>query len=77
MVRVPPPPPVPKGLTWRNAAYALQWWVFAAFAVFMYLRMLRDETLAERARRTGEQEPEPLGDNGPRESPRTADLGHP
>jgi surfeit locus 1 family protein len=26
----------------RNAAYALQWWVFAAFAVFMAIRMARD-----------------------------------
>jgi surfeit locus 1 family protein len=26
----------------RNAAYALQWWVFAAFAVFMAVRMARD-----------------------------------
>jgi len=26
----------------RNAAYALQWWVFAAFTVFMAIRMVRD-----------------------------------
>jgi surfeit locus 1 family protein len=26
----------------RNAAYALQWWVFAAFTVFMAIRMARD-----------------------------------
>jgi len=23
------------GLLWRNAAYALQWWVFALFAAYM------------------------------------------
>ncbi len=38
-----PPPEVPTGLTWRNAAYALQWWVFAAFALWMWGKMVRDE----------------------------------
>jgi surfeit locus 1 family protein len=32
----------------RNGAYALQWWVFAAFTVFMAIRMARDT-----ARRVG------------------------
>lgn len=77
LTRVPPPPPIPEGLTWRNIAYAFQWWVFAVFAVFMYGRMLRDESRAEDARRTGDDEPVELGDNDPRESPRTADLRHP
>jgi cytochrome oxidase assembly protein ShyY1 len=27
----------------RNGAYALQWWVFAAFAVVMAIRMARDQ----------------------------------
>ncbi|MDQ2758594.1 MAG: SURF1 family protein [Actinomycetota bacterium] len=47
-----PPPPAPSGLTLRNAAYALQWWVFALFAVYMYVRMVREDhqqRLAERA----------------------------
>lgn len=30
------------GLNWRNAAYALQWLVFAAFAVFFWNRFRRD-----------------------------------
>jgi len=38
-----PPPPAPSGLTLRNAAYALQWWVFAVFAVYMYARMVRED----------------------------------
>ena len=38
-----PPPEVTGGLKWRNAAYALQWWVFGGFAVFMWLRMVRDD----------------------------------
>jgi cytochrome oxidase assembly protein ShyY1 len=41
--RVPPPPLVDNGLSWRNAAYALQWWVFALFAAFMWWRMVRDD----------------------------------
>jgi cytochrome oxidase assembly protein ShyY1 len=42
-------PPEP-GVSWteglRNLAYALQWWIFGAFAVFMWWRMA-SETVAE------------------------------
>jgi len=31
----------------RNGAYALQWWVFAAFAVYLAVRIARDQELAE------------------------------
>ncbi|CAA9336168.1 MAG: Cytochrome oxidase biogenesis protein Surf1, facilitates heme A insertion [uncultured Friedmanniella sp.] len=31
----------------RNGAYALQWWVFAAFAVGLSLRMARDQELGD------------------------------
>jgi surfeit locus 1 family protein len=41
--RVPPPALVGGGLAWRNAAYALQWWVFALFAGYMWWRMVRDD----------------------------------
>ena len=41
--RVPPPALVSGGLSWRNAAYALQWWVFALFAAYMWWRMVRDD----------------------------------
>jgi cytochrome oxidase assembly protein ShyY1 len=41
--RVPPPALVGGGLEWRNAAYALQWWVFALFAAYMWWRMVRDD----------------------------------
>ncbi len=47
--RVPPPTVGEGGLQWRNAAYALQWWIFAAFAAYMWFRMVRDD--AERDRR--------------------------
>lgn len=81
LVRVPPPPPVPEGLTWRNLAYALQWWLFAAFAGWMWVRMVRDEAAAETAAGagadtgpgTGGDEPARLGENGRREPPRSAE----
>lgn len=38
-----PPPQVTGGLKWRNAAYALQWWIFGGFAAFMWWRMVRDD----------------------------------
>jgi surfeit locus 1 family protein len=41
--RVPPPGAGGGGLEWRNAAYALQWWVFALFAGYMWWRMVRDD----------------------------------
>lgn len=50
--RVPPPTPGGGGLSWRNAAYALQWWIFAAFAAYMWFRMVRDD--ADRDRREAE-----------------------
>ena len=40
---MPPPSLVGSGLSWRNAAYALQWWVFALFAGYMWWRMVRDD----------------------------------
>ncbi|MFC0625007.1 SURF1 family protein [Kribbella deserti] len=39
---VPPPAPPTDHAGLRNVAYAFQWWIFAAFAVFMWLRMLLD-----------------------------------
>lgn len=62
--RVPPPMVGEGGLQWRNAAYALQWWIFAAFAAYMWFRMVRDD--AERDR----QEAEPVTD--PAEAPSVA-----
>jgi len=57
-----PPPPVPSGLTLRNAAYALQWWVFALFAVWMWWKMVREDHRAPAAARTPDPLPEPAGD---------------
>jgi cytochrome oxidase assembly protein ShyY1 len=50
------PPAQPGGFTWRNLAYAAQWWIFAVFAVFMWFHFVRD---AVRARRPGSPEGAP------------------
>jgi surfeit locus 1 family protein len=42
----------------RNLLYALQWWVFAAFVVFMWWRWLAEDVLSRR-------EPEPESEPGP------------
>lgn len=38
-----PTPTKSGGLSWRNASYAAQWWVFACFALWMWWRMVRDD----------------------------------
>ncbi|MEV7967345.1 SURF1 family protein [Sphaerisporangium sp. NPDC088356] len=44
-----PPPTEGGGFAWRNLAYAAQWWIFAAFAVFMWFHFVRDAVRAGRA----------------------------
>ncbi|MEZ0577558.1 SURF1 family protein [Nocardioides sp. MH1] len=39
-------PPASTLTGWRNFAYALEWWLFAAFAVFLWWRHVRDVTTA-------------------------------
>jgi cytochrome oxidase assembly protein ShyY1 len=49
--------PLPDASFWagiRNLLYALQWWLFAGFVVFMWWRILRD-TDGEDARRPADQ----------------------
>jgi surfeit locus 1 family protein len=41
--RVPAPQPQPSGLAWRNLAYALQWWLFAAFALVLWWKMVQQD----------------------------------
>ncbi len=55
--RIPPPVFGDSGIVWRNFGYGLQWFVFAGFAVYMYVRFLRQATYgtpdpAPAARRT-------------------------
>lgn len=52
----PPPKPGDTGLSLVNAGYALQWWSFAGFAVFLYFRELRREAHPEL--RAGPAEPD-------------------
>ncbi len=41
--RVPTPKPQPSGIEWRNAAYAVQWWIFAGFALVLWWKMVRED----------------------------------
>lgn len=52
----PPDPDVSWTVGLKNLAYALQWWVFAVFAVVMWWRMCRDqvEEARERHRRAAD-----------------------
>lgn len=45
--RVPPPTGDSAQLNLKNAMYALQWWVFAAFGFFLWWRMVRQAHLEE------------------------------
>ena len=58
-----PPPPVPSGLSLRNAAYALQWWVFGLFAIWMWWKMVREDHQRDVALR---HPPEPVPAGAPR-----------
>ncbi|WP_194244159.1 SURF1 family protein [Nonomuraea phyllanthi] len=44
------PPVVGGTLTWRNLAYAANWWIFAGFAVFMWFHFVRDAVRSDRDR---------------------------
>ena len=33
---------------WRNFLYATEWWIFAGFAAFIWIRWCRDEVIADR-----------------------------
>jgi len=46
----PPDPDVSWTVGLKNLAYALQWWVFGLFAVFMWWRICRDQVDEARAR---------------------------
>lgn len=66
--RIPPPNPTGGGgLAWRNAAYALQWWMFAVFAVWMWVKMVRDDWLTAEAARQARDDPTDNGSQYPAE----------
>lgn len=43
-----PPPRLDSGLNLKNAAYAVQWWVFGLFAVWMWWKIVRADRQAGR-----------------------------
>lgn len=59
LAAVPSAPPL-IGTDWRSFSYALQWWLFAGFAVFFWWRVVRErfvpDALAEQEARAAEQE---------------------
>lgn len=63
----PPPSLGTDGIAWRNLAYAVQWWLFAAFAVYMWWRMVREDHRRSHGHRDppaspgGPPSPEPAG----------------
>lgn len=43
---------------WQNYGYALQWWLFAGFAVFLWVKLVLDELDPQRVDARGADEPE-------------------
>ncbi len=60
--QVVPPPERETGTNLQNVSYAFQWWVFAAFAVLMWLRVVHDvhRRALERAEDEAEERRAPL-----------------
>ncbi|MFD8556228.1 SURF1 family protein [Streptosporangium canum] len=54
-----PPPTVSGAITWRNLAYAAQWWIFGLFAVFMWWHFVRDILRGRTEEREQKAGPEP------------------
>ncbi|RYV52269.1 SURF1 family protein [Pengzhenrongella frigida] len=47
----------------QNLSYALQWWIFGGFALFLWLRLVKDEALGEPAHEPDDEpDAEPDGD---------------
>ena len=59
---------------WQNYGYAVQWWLFAGFAVFLWVKMVLDELDPDRVRTRDAQEPSlPQPDLRPTAPPTTDD----
>lgn len=59
LTRVPPPTGAQSELNLKNAMYAVQWWVFAAFGYFLWWRMVRQAHREELDSAAGRRQPEP------------------
>lgn len=68
-----PPPATSRPLELRNAAYAVQWWLFAGFALWMWWKMVRNAAVASGAVAASGRPRAPAlpraetGDDGPRD----------
>ncbi|MFC4058174.1 SURF1 family protein [Planomonospora corallina] len=74
------PAPTESGvLTWRNLAYAGQWWIFGLFAVFMWWHFVRDAVRSGKAASAAGAEPggEPGGEPGPDAGPGPGERSRP
>lgn len=74
----PPPRPAQQGLKLLNAGYALQWWIFALFAIYLYWHMVVDDYRVSRGlppRGARRHRSHPTGDNeGTRPSSKDAHV---
>ncbi len=66
-----PPPSLDTPLNLRNAAYAVQWWVFGVFAIWMWWKMLRAEEDGEKDEDLAPSTPIPSTTDRTRESATT------
>ncbi|KNX37911.1 SURF1 family protein [Luteipulveratus halotolerans] len=64
ITKVPPPQPDGGSRDWRNVGYALQWWAFAAFALYFWWRSVQEDHRDELAARAA-AEPDPETDRSP------------
>jgi DNA-binding transcriptional regulator of glucitol operon len=53
---------------WQNYGYAVQWWLFAGFAVFLWVKLVLDELDPERVRDRGAEVPDAPQPDLPRPS---------
>jgi len=54
-------PPAGTFTGWRNIAYAIEWWLFAAFALFLWWRFVRDATAPRREPSAPDDADRPVG----------------
>lgn len=64
---VPPPRPDADGFDWRNLGYAIQWFVFAMFALYLWWRIVREAHRDQLALAVARDE------NRPESTPQTED----
>ena len=50
---------------WQNYGYAVQWWLFAGFAVFLWVKLILDELDPHRVQERTAERPLPQPDRRP------------